>query len=76
MARVKAYGRNGEEKTVEVTVGMTVYFKSDYEQCGTCTQIRGDRLTLENSSGFGGDYLRYATVTEERAEDCWVEGVF
>jgi hypothetical protein len=32
-----------------------------------------DRLTLENPDGFGGDYLRYAKTTVERASDCWID---
>lgn len=62
-----------------VNVGDFVCFKSDYEQCGKVVQIkpspfgRGKVLVLENPNGFGGDYLRYATRTEELASDCWVE---
>jgi hypothetical protein len=36
-------------------------------------RIDGDRLTLENPDGFGGDYLRYAKTTVERASDCWID---
>jgi hypothetical protein len=66
-----------EGKTVKV--GDYVCFKSDYEQCGKIVAIKpanwgnGKVLVLENESGFGGDYLRYATRTEELASDCWVE---
>jgi len=56
-----------------VKVGNTVCFKSDFEQCGTITKIQGDKLTLENPDGFGGDYLRYATTTVEDARDCWLD---
>lgn len=66
-----------EGKTVKV--GDYVCFKSDYEQCGKIVAIKpsvwGDSkiLVLEDESGFGGDYLRYATRTEELASDCWVK---
>lgn len=61
-----------------VKVGDSVGFKSDYEQTGKIIAIKratwsnGKVLVLENKNGFGGDYLRYATVTEEMADDCWV----
>ena len=59
-------------------VGDVVCFKSDIEQCGTIVKIKTDLmgrkvLVLENENGFSGDYLRYATRTEELASDCWVE---
>ena len=65
---------------VEVKVGDTVWFKSDHEQIGKVVEIRQGRtfggnhieLVLENPHGFSGDYLRYATHTTERADDCWV----
>ena len=56
-----------------VKVGDFVHFKSDFEQGGTITKIQGNKLTLENPDGFGGDYLRYATTTVEDARDCWLE---
>ena len=60
-----------------VKVGDSVCFKSDYEQCGQIIEIKnsswnGKILVLENKSGFGGEYLRYATITEEPASDCWL----
>ena len=61
-----------------VSIGDTVHFKSDYEQCGKIVAIKraifgNDKvLVLEKKDGFGGDYLRYATRTEEMASDCWV----
>jgi FKBP-type peptidyl-prolyl cis-trans isomerase 2 len=55
-----------------VKVGDVVWFKSDYEQAGRIVKIEGDRLTLHNPHGFGGEYLRYATETVERAQDCWL----
>lgn len=68
--------RDGE--TVTVKVGDWVGFKSDYEQSGKITKIRGSygvyRLTLENRNGFGGEYLRYATTTEVLGDDIWVDG--
>ena len=59
-------------------VGDTVCFKSDIEQCGTIVAIKFDImgrkvLVLENEDGFEGDYLRYATRTQELASDCWVD---
>ena len=61
-----------------VNVGDVVGFKSDYEQHGQIVAIKRDMmgrdiLVLENSNGFGGDYLRYATRTEELASDCWID---
>jgi hypothetical protein len=61
-----------------VKVGDVVCFKSDYEQSGRIVAIKnsnwggGKTLVLENENGFGGDYLRYATRTEELASDCWL----
>jgi hypothetical protein len=60
------------------TVGQTVGFKSDFEQTGTITKIErnswgGYTLTLENPNGFGGEYLRYAKITKESANDCWTD---
>ena len=60
------------EVPTKVKVGDHVGFKSDIEQSGKITKIEGDWLTLENSNGFGGDYLRYATVTKQHASDCWL----
>lgn len=57
---------------VSVKVGDVVGFKSDYEQSGKIVKIDGDRLTLSNPNGFGGEYLRYAKKTIERASDCWI----
>jgi len=78
MANVKELGWNDEtnmptEKPVAVKVGDYVCFKSDHEQSGQIVKIEGDRLTLESSSGFGGDYLRGASRTVVSAHDCWVE---
>jgi len=60
-----------------VKIGDYVSFKSDYEQCGKVVDIKdawgGTMLVLENENGFGGDYLQYATRTQEMASDCWVE---
>ena len=62
-----------------VKIGDFVCFKSDTEQCGQIVAIKnanwgtGKVLVLENKNGFSGDYLRYATRTEELASDCWVE---
>jgi signal peptidase I len=70
MAEVHNY-RTG--KMVTIKVGDVVGFKSDYEQHGRVTKIEGDRLTLENPDGFGGDYLRYAKTTVERVSDCWID---
>jgi len=72
MAKVKKYTDANNFELVEVKVGDTVCFKSDHEQCGVITKINGRLLTLEDPDGFGGEYLRYAKVTQERAEDCWI----
>jgi hypothetical protein len=73
MAQVKTYNRDGTESLRTVKIGDTVGFKSDFEQYGKIIAIAGDRLTLENPNGFGGEYLRYATQTTERASDCWID---
>lgn len=62
-----------------IRVGDTVWFKSDYEQCGEVVKIVKDYfgaiwLTLKNDDGFGGDYLRYATGTIVSPQRCWIEG--
>jgi hypothetical protein len=72
MAMIKKFGTMGFD-LVRVEVGQVVGFKSDHEQYGKITKIEGDMLTLENENGFGGEYLRYATVTKERASDCWID---
>ena len=61
-----------------VKIGDYVCFKSDYEQVGKVVDIKAGpwgsaMLVLENENGFGGDYLQYATRTQELASDCWVE---
>ena len=62
-----------------VRVGDVVGFKSDFEQYGTIVAIKnsmwgtGKVLVLENKAGFVGEYLRYATRTEELASDCWID---
>lgn len=61
-----------------VQIGDVVSFKSDYEQCGTIvgfskTVMGSDVLILEDSEGFGGEYLEGATRTQELASDCWIE---
>jgi len=62
----------------EVTVGDVVGFKSDIEQSGKIIAIKqtyaGTSLTLENTSGFSGDYIGGETITTELARDCWLEG--
>ncbi len=73
MAQVRDYRTQEDDKFVTVKVGDYVGFKSDYEQSGKITKINGNWLTLENENGFGGEYLRYETVTTESANDCWVE---
>jgi len=76
MAKVNDYRSHrgdGEPPKVEVKVGDSVGFKSDHEQYGTITAIKGDTLHLFNKNGFSGDYLRYATDTVVHAGDCWVD---
>ena len=58
----------------QVTVGMYVCFKSDYEQCGKVVKINGDLLTLfRDDEGFGGDYIGGENYTVQHARDCWIE---
>ena len=61
-----------------VKVGDWVGFKSDIEQSGKIVAIKqtyaGASLTLENTSGFHGDYIGGQTITTELARDCWIEG--
>jgi len=76
MAKVRDYRQGAAEDgsdLVEVKIGDHVGFKSDHEQYGKITAISGEMLTLENPNGFGGDYLRYATVTTEPADRCWMD---
>ena len=67
--------RDFDDNPVTVKVGDWVGFKSDYEQSGKIVEIKGGTygttLVLENENGFGGEYLRYATRTEESADRCW-----
>ena len=75
---VRGWGENGEETFVKVFVGDFVGFKSDTEQSGKITEIRGNgkraRLDLHDPNGFSGDYLRYSTEACMDADDCWYEG--
>ena len=61
-----------------VGIGDWVGFKSDIEQSGRIVAIKktymGTSLTLENTSGFSGDYIGGETITTELARDCWLEG--
>jgi len=61
-----------------VKVGDWVGFKSDIEQSGKIVAIKqtyaGASLTLENASGFHGDYIGGQSITTELARDCWLEG--
>jgi hypothetical protein len=61
----------------EVRVGDWVGFKSDIEQSGKIVAIKssymGVALTLENLSGFHGDYIGGETITTEAARDCWID---
>ena len=62
----------------EVKIGDWVCFKADIEQSGQIVSIKqsymGASLTLENKSGFHGDYIGGDTITTELARDCWLEG--
>ena len=62
----------------QVSIGDVVCFKSDIEQSGKIIAIKksymGASLTLENTSGFSGDYIGGETITTELARDCWLEG--
>ena len=61
-----------------VNIGDWVCFKSDVEQSGKIVAIKqtyaGTSLTLENTSGFHGDYIGGQDITTELARDCWLEG--
>jgi hypothetical protein len=61
-----------------VNIGDWVCFKSDVEQSGKIVAIKqtyaGTSLTLENLSGFHGDYIGGQDITTELARDCWIEG--
>ena len=63
---------------VTVKISDWVCFKSDIEQSGKIVDIKksymGVSLTLENTSGFSGDYIGGQTITTELARDCWIEG--
>ena len=63
---------------VTVKIGDWVSFKADIEQSGKIVAIKqtyaGTSLTLENTSGFHGDYIGGETITTELARDCWLEG--
>ena len=63
-----------------VKVGDWVGFKSDIEQSGKVTRIKrasgyctGVVLTLENDSGFDGDYIGGQTSTTVSSRDCWID---
>ena len=62
---------------VTVNIGDWVGFKSDIEQSGKIVAIKqtyaGTSLTLENTSGFSGDYIGGDTRTTELARDCWID---
>ena len=62
----------------DVKIGDWVCFKSDIEQSGKIVAVKqtyaGASLTLENLSGFSGDYIGGDTITTELARDCWLEG--
>jgi hypothetical protein len=62
----------------DVKIGDWVCFKSDIEQSGKIVAVKqtyaGASLTLENLSGFSGDYIGGETITTELARDCWLEG--
>ena len=63
-----------------VKVGDWVGFKSDIEQSGKVVAINraggyrsGVELTLENESGFSGDYIGGQTSTTLSSLDCWID---
>jgi hypothetical protein len=60
-----------------VNIGDWVGFKSDIEQSGKIVAIKqtyaGTSLTLENTSGFSGDYIGGETITTQLARDCWID---
>lgn len=56
-----------------VKTGCWVCFKCDIEQYGQVIKIQGNQLTLENKSGFSGEYIGGDTITVEDADRCWVD---
>jgi hypothetical protein len=61
-----------------VSVGDTVWFKSDIEQSGVVEDVRRSswgqmQIVISNEYGFEGDYIGGSTVTVQSARDCWVE---
>jgi len=71
---------NLDSTTVEgkvVKVGDSVGFKCDIEQGGKITKItrtaHGVMLTLTSKYGFHGEYIGGQTVTQQAAQDCWVD---
>ena len=69
-----AYVENIDGGVTEVTLGQTIHFKSDIEQCGKVIKIDGDDITIYRRSGFEGDYIGGQTQVVEHAGDCWIEG--
>lgn len=74
MAKVLRIARDEEEVLVDVKVGDVVGFKCDIEQYGKIIKIDGERLTLEASDHFRGEYIHGEKTTTEWARDCWIEG--
>lgn len=73
-----ATGNDRTGNTVTVKLGDSIGFKSDIEQRGRIVAIRRNQfgatmLTLENDSGFSGDYLAGETETTEWLGDCWAD---
>lgn len=64
----------------EVTIGDTVQFKCDTEQCGVITSIdttwpfgsgKVTTLTLAAFGYFSGDYIGGDVMTDVDADECW-----
>lgn len=58
-----------------VKVGDVVGFKSDVEQYGVITAIKGNNLTLKagGEGCFHGDYIGGSTSTVVSADRCWID---
>ena len=63
-----------EDDVFEVQVGDYVGFKCDIEQWGQIIDLGYQRATIENKSGFEGEYIGGETQTVVPLERLWQEG--
>jgi hypothetical protein len=57
----------------EVKVGDFVGFKSDIEQYGEITAIKGNTLTLYHPDGFDGEYIGGENYYIVDCRNCWLD---